>query len=117
MRPIVKLNQGRIVYSLDDSMAIISVRAWDGVSSAVLGKTVVLARGGFASMLVVPSMLGFTGPGLGRPCFDHGLRLPALDVWQRRAGSLERLDATVQPYGGGWPVRLMRVRPLAFRVQ
>lgn len=114
MRPIVKLSQGRIVYSLDDSMAIISVRAWDGVSSAVLGKTVVLRRGGFASMLVVPSMLGFMGSGLGRPFFDRGVRLPALDVWQRRAGRLERLDARVRPYGGGWPVRLMRVRPRRF---
>lgn len=80
MRPIVKPSQGSIVYPADDSMAIISVRAWDGVSSAVLGKTVVLRRGGFASMLVVPSMLGFTGPGLGSPCLARGLRSPALDV-------------------------------------
>ena len=58
MRPIVKLSQGRIVYSLDDSMAIIRVRAWDGVSSAVLSKTVVLRRGGFASMLIVPRCSG-----------------------------------------------------------
>lgn len=41
MRPIVKPCQGSIVYLADDSMAIISVRAWDGVNSAVLGKTVV----------------------------------------------------------------------------
>ena len=86
----------------------------DGVSSAVLSKTVVLRRGGFASMLVVPSMLGFAESGLGRPCFARGLRLPALDVWRRRAGELERLDARVRPYGDGWPVRLMRVRPRRF---
>ena len=62
-------------------------------------------------------MLGFAGSGLGRPFFDRGLRLPALDVWQRRAGELEGLDARVRPYDGGWPVRLMRVRVPAFRVQ
>lgn len=109
MRPIIKLRQGDLVYSPDSSMATISVRAWNGISTLVLSKTVVLTRVGVASILIAPTMLKPVNPtDLERPCFSRGLQLPALDVWQQENGKLTRLGVQIQPRGGGWPVRLMR---------